>query len=611
MQRLIPLLLLIPLCAFAAERPNLLLVIADDCTYTDLGVYGGQAKTPNLDKLASQGIKFNHCYQAAPMCSPTRHCLYTGLYPVKSGAYPNHTFAKEGTKSIAHYLGDAGYTVALSGKKHIAPPEVFPFQNSGKKNNPDLEAIDELMAASKQSGKPFCLFACSNEPHTPYTMGDPSAYPPEKVELPPHFVDTPATRQQFSKYLAEITYYDWQVGELMKLLDKHGLADNTLVIVLSEQGSAFPFAKWTCYERGLQSGLVARWPGKIEPARTSDAMVEYVDIVPTFLEATGTAIPEVLEGKSFVPVLRGTADEHKRFSYGIHTTKGIINGSPHYGIRTVRDQRYRYIRNLSPEEDFSNVVLKQAYYREWLAAAAAGNEHAKRVTDRYRRRPAEELYDCDADPWNLTNLAEDPEHATIKSDLSDQLDAWMKQQGDLGQATELAAHQHQARNRNKKKKNNQADQQPAAPAQKFTVAGKQFSAPASWKKVQPASNMRKAQFSTGGTEIVFFYFGGGQGGGTQANVNRWIGQFENPRDIESTSATAGKNKTKITTVSAKGTYLSGPPFGQKVPKAGFALRGAIIELPDGPVFIKMTGPAKEVSAAAAAFDKMARSAFKN
>ena len=118
----------------------------------------------------------------------------------------------------------------------------------------------------------------------------------------------------------------------------------------------------------------------------------------------------------------------------------------------MRDKRYRYIRNLTPEENFSNVVFRNAYYKEWLAKAAAGDEHAMRVTDNYRRRPAEELYDCDSDPWNLNNLAEDPEHATIKSDLSKQLDSWMKQQGDQGQATELAAHQHQNRGNKKKKK---------------------------------------------------------------------------------------------------------------------------------------------------------------
>lgn len=110
------------------EKPNFLFVIADDCTYRDIGCYGGQAHTQNIDRLATEGMLFTHCFQSAPMCSPTRHNIYTGLYPVKSGAYPNHTFAKPGTRSVVHYLKPLGYRVALSGKRHIAPKEVFPFE---------------------------------------------------------------------------------------------------------------------------------------------------------------------------------------------------------------------------------------------------------------------------------------------------------------------------------------------------------------------------------------------------------------------------------------------------------------------------------------------------
>ena len=126
------------LCAasssFGAEKkPNIVFINADDLTHTDLSVYGGQAITPNFERLASEGMRFTHCFQAAPMCSPTRHNLYTGIHPVKSGAYPNHTFAKEGTKSIVHHLKPHGYRVALSGKTHIAPKSVFPFEYSGKK----------------------------------------------------------------------------------------------------------------------------------------------------------------------------------------------------------------------------------------------------------------------------------------------------------------------------------------------------------------------------------------------------------------------------------------------------------------------------------------------
>src|SRR5690606_18262687 len=137
----------------------------------------------------------------------------------------------------------------------------FAFEYSGKQNNPDMAAIDTLLSECADSETPFCLFACSNEPHTPYNKGDASRYPPDEVQIPPYYLDTPNLRKQFSKYLAEITYYDGQVGEILSLLERHNLADNTLVMVVSEQGSSFPFAKWTCYDNGLQSAMIVRLPG--------------------------------------------------------------------------------------------------------------------------------------------------------------------------------------------------------------------------------------------------------------------------------------------------------------------------------------------------------------
>ena len=290
---------LIFLCGLLATlqtnaAPNLLLIIADDCTYRDMEVYGGQAKTPHLNKLASEGMKFTRCFQAAPMCSPTRHCLYTGLYPVKSGAYPNHTMAYDWVKSIATYLNEAGYTSHLSGKTHINPKSVFPFEYSSLKgdNNPDPAVFAEVLKSSAQNGKPFLFIAASNEPHTPWNKGDPSAYPPSSLKLPPVLVDSPDTREGFSKYLAEITYFDSQVGELVGLLDQSPLRDNTLVIVLSEQGNSLPFAKWTCYDAGLASACIARWPSQVKAGTVSDALVEYVDVTPTFLDAAGVAQPD-------------------------------------------------------------------------------------------------------------------------------------------------------------------------------------------------------------------------------------------------------------------------------------------------------------------------------
>ena len=439
---------------FNDSKPNFVFIIADDCTHRDLGCYGGQAHTPNIDGLADEGMRFTKCFQAAPMCSPTRHNIYTGLYPVKSGAYPNHTFAKDGTKSIVHYLKPAGYRVALSGKTHISPKEVFPFEYSVKNKNPDLDVIDKLFSDCKQSSTPFCLFACSNEPHSPWDKGDASRYPPEKIKLPPYFVDTPLTRSDMSKYLAEVTYYDWQVGEILKRLDKHGLTDNTVVVVVSEQGSSFPFGKWTCYDTGLQSACVVRWPGKVKPATTTDAMVEYVDLVPTFLDAAGVDQPDVLDGKSFVPVLKGETDQHKEFVFGIMTTRGIINGSDTFGIRSVRGRRFKYVLNLSPEIEFTNAATKSRAFQSWIAKAATGDTDAADKVRRYQRRPAEELFDMEADPLEWKNVADDPQYASIKSELKQKLSSWMAEQGDLGQQTELEAYQHQGRNRNKNKKKN-------------------------------------------------------------------------------------------------------------------------------------------------------------
>lgn len=432
------------------SKTNLLFVMADDCTFRDLGCYGGQAITPNIDKLATEGMRFTQCFQAAPMCSPTRHNLYTGIYPVKSGAYPNHTFVKPGTQSVVQYLKPLGYRVALSGKKHISPQEIFRFEYSGKGNNPDLEVLDKMFGECKENDTPFCLYACSNEPHSPWNKGDPSQYDAAKIKLPPYFVDTQETRETMVKYLAEVTYYDWQVGQCLELLEKHGLSENTLVVVVSEQGSGLPFAKWTCYDSGLQSAMIARWPGQIKPGTVSNALVEYVDVLPTFVEAAGGKPAKVLDGKSMLPLFRGETTEHKQHVYGLMTTRGIINGSTHFGIRSVRNKQFKYILNLTPDIGFKNACTQGVVFKSWEKLASAGDQAAKDKVTRYRVRPAVELYDISKDQYEWKNLANDPKYAKVKANLKNELASWMKAQGDLGQQTELEAREHQARNRKKK-----------------------------------------------------------------------------------------------------------------------------------------------------------------
>ena len=451
----------------ADTRPNLLFVIADDCTFRDLGCYGGQAHTPNIDNLATEGMRMTHCFQCAPMCSPTRHNIYTGQYPVKTGAYPNHTQTFDNVGNITNYLQPLGYRVALSGKTHIGPRNLFTFEYSNDKQNPDMAAIDNMMAECDDNSTPFCIFACSNEPHSPWNKGDATRYPAADVKLPPYLADTPEVRDAFSRYLAEVTYYDDQVGQLLSLLKKHDREKDTLVVVVSEQGNSFPFAKWTCYDSGLQSAMVVRWPGKVEAGSTTDAMLEYVDITPTFVDIAGGELDRSLDGRSFVDVLTGKTDQHKQHVFGIMTTKGIINGNPSYPIRSIRSRSHKLILNLQADQLFTNACTKSAEFKSIVRAADAGDERAQWVVTNYQNRPPVEFFDVINDPLEMHNLVDHPEHQATITELKKELAIWMKSQGDNGVETELKANAHKKakakNNKPSRNKNGNRQKQNAQP----------------------------------------------------------------------------------------------------------------------------------------------------
>ncbi|MDR2917993.1 MAG: sulfatase [Tannerella sp.] len=435
--------------AAKGQKPNLVLFMADDCSYYDLGCYGSaDSKTPHIDRFASDGMRFTKAYQAAPMSSPTRHNLYTGLWPVKTGAYPNHTMAKEGTLSIVQHLKPAGYEVALIGKSHVQPASVFPWDlyiPLDKNDDIDFDAVDAFIDSCKSVNKPFCLFVMSKQPHTPWNKGNPGIFSPEKIKLPPFYVDIPDTRKDFCRYLAEINYMDQEFGTLLGKLNKYQVEENSVVVYLSEQGNSHPFAKWTCYDAGVHSACIVRWPGVVKPHSTSDAMIEYVDMVPTFLEMAGATPLASLDGESFVPVLKEQKQTHKQYTFSLQTTRGIYSGSDYYGIRSVADSKYRYIVNLTPEMTFKNTETARPFFKKWIEIGQT-DPHAKWITDRYQHRPAIELYDLENDPYCLTNIAEKEEHKNIIARMDKALKEWMAACGDKGQQTEMEALDHQYRN---------------------------------------------------------------------------------------------------------------------------------------------------------------------
>ena len=436
----------------AQTRPNIVLIIADDCRHRDLGCYGSpDAVTPNIDRLADEGLKFTQFFQSTAMSSPTRHCLLTGIYPVRSGAYPNHTFIKDGITTLPEYLKQAGYRVALDGKRHIAPLEAFPFEYLSESDDQvNIAQIEPFVADVAAKKEPFFLYVASHDPHAPWTRGDRSLFDAKKITLPPYLVDTQTTRASYVNYLAEINQLDTDVGKVDALIKKYGLEKNTVFIFTSEQGHSFPFAKWTCYDAGLQTAFIVRWEGVVKPGTTTDALCEYVDVTPTLVEIAGSKTPDDLDGKSFLDVIEGKARKFKDYTYSEHTTRGIVHGSEYYGIRSIRSNKFRYIMNFTPAAEFRDAVTtdKNAVWQSWRAKAQT-DEFARGQLWKYQHRPAEEFYNVVSDPYQMHNLIDDPQYAEEVKVMRSKLLAWMKQQGDEGQATEMKALERQPKGKDR------------------------------------------------------------------------------------------------------------------------------------------------------------------
>ena len=428
-----------------AESPNVLIIMADDCTHNDLPLYGGQnAKTPNIDALAASGLTFNKAYLSSAMCQPCRAELFTGQYPMTNGCAWNHSASRPNMTSLPQHLQPLGYRVGIAGKIHVKPASVFPFQKVGgfdpscvrdPTNAHDLSDVRQFMSRKKD---PFCLVVALVEPHVPWVMGDPSAYPPKKIKLPPNVADTPRTREDFGKYLAEITYMDGQVGELLQTLEDVGQTDDTLVLFTSEQGSQFPGCKWTNWDTGLHTALIARWPGNITAGRRTDALVQYCDVLPTLIDlAGGSPGSDQFDGMSFRSVLNGADDGPRKFAYGMHNN---LPEGPAYPIRTVTDGQYRYIRNLTPDELYiekhlmgsnGNRKLNNPYWSTWIWNSQQ-NKDSYHLVKRYMRRPAEQLYHTARDGYEMTNLISDARTTAHRTRLAAELDRWMAAESDPG-----------------------------------------------------------------------------------------------------------------------------------------------------------------------------------
>ncbi len=437
------------------KKPDILFFIADDMTSIDCEPYGNpDVKTPNLLKLAAEGMCFDNMNNATAMCGPTRQSLYTGIYPVRNGSYPNHAQVYNNIISIVQHFKNIGYRVALIGKQHYAPEKSFPFEYLGGRNSDNGEGVDITLSDAekwikKDESKPYLLIVATNQPHNPWTRGNAAQYDADKLTIAPYMVDTKETRETLVKYYAEITYADSLVGYCMNMVDNSKNKNNTMFLFASEHGNSLPFAKWTCYNMGLKAAFIVRWPKVIKPKSRTGILAQYIDVVPTLFEAAGgnpkTLRGDVdkkmrLDGKSFFATLKGKNAEVREYVYGVHTTRGIKSGSENYPVRSIQNHQYKLIWNLNYTEPSYNAVsrLGNKLYEGWLEKSKnnpSQNEHALL----YRTRPEFELYNMQNDKYELNNLANDVSLTQIKASLFINLKKWMQQQEDKGIETEWKA----------------------------------------------------------------------------------------------------------------------------------------------------------------------------
>lgn len=422
------------------ERPNIVVIIADDLLSSELSCYGGQnIETPNIDRLAKEGVQFYHNYASEAMSVPIRASMYTGLYPARHGSYQNHKNTYPGTKTVNEYMPELGYRVGRTGKDHPGPRSVYKFDEipgftvgcTALKAPYNTDGIREWMSSGDD---PFLLFVCSINTHAPWTWGDPSEFRADDIKIPGNCVDSPEMREIMTHYLAEVRALDNEVGSVLETLEEIGKLDNTIVFFLGEQGPQFPGGKWTLWNPGVSSALLARYPEKIKPGSKSNAIVQYEDLLPTFIDIAGGESRPELDGISFKKALFGESKTARKYAYGIHNN--YPEGRP-YPIRSIRDGRYALILNLAPDKTYHEKHLmaktgnKTGVWPAWEKAARS-DARADWLCKRFVNRPSVEFYDLKKDPWEMHNLADEKKYRKKIAEMKFELEKWMQEQGDTG-----------------------------------------------------------------------------------------------------------------------------------------------------------------------------------
>lgn len=413
------------------ELPNIVILIADDVSWNDLGCYGSTFETPNIDKLADGGMKFNNAILTASSCSPSRISIMTGRYPHNTGAAELHTEPKVDFETMATRLRNHGYYTGQAGKWHMGELIRKGFDQIYDKREQNGDGGEDMWIPSlreRDQNKPFFFWFASYDAHRTWGSNKFSkTIDPKDVMVPATLVDNDSTRLDLSKYFIEIKRFDFHVGEVVKELKKQGVYDNTVIIVMADNGRPFPRDKTRMYDSGMKTPFIVHWPDAIKKGKVSNSLLSSVDIAPTVLDICSVPTPKSFQGKSFKQILMNPTKKIRKYAFSEHNFHDYESHE-----RMARTEDFIYILNSRPK--FSNQGPADAVTSPSFRAMVSENEKHNLTPAQYdvflAPRPAEELFYCKIDSLQLNNLVGNKKYTVVYKKLKDILNKWMKQTGD-------------------------------------------------------------------------------------------------------------------------------------------------------------------------------------
>lgn len=440
--------------AQAANRPNLLFITVDDMSADSIGAFGCKlaGTTPQIDKLASESLRFQYAHVVVGNCMPSRNVMLSGRYPHNNRVEGFYQVKDKNYPVLSDLMKEAGYFTAIRGKvSHSTPYHPYEWDlvlddAAGSREHPkDVASYGRStsrgIAAAKKAGKPFCLLVNISDPHKPfYATGkkgekihDPHkpsrVFTADEVPIPGFLFDHPDVRTELAQYYSTVRRADDCAGEVLKALRESGAADDTVIFFLSDHGMPLPFAKTAVWHHSTHTPLIVKWPG-VTKAGSVDRqhMVSAVDLLPTFLDVTGTKHPNGMDGRSFAPLIHGKKQADRDFIFKEYNEN---SGAGRHPMRSIQSRRFCYI--YSPWSDgknkFKTATTGTMSYRAMQRVASTDKNIAARLK-LFDHGAPEEFYDVEKDPDCLHNLINDPTVAKELARHRKALADWMKSTGD-------------------------------------------------------------------------------------------------------------------------------------------------------------------------------------